>query len=626
MLPLNLPPLGAPLVDLSIAPALFIPSPPTTSTSTSTSTSTDPPTTPAPAPDDDDPLPPPSPRSSLGGYPGWVLNGGRHRRRKAGSQARGQLYAVTRIQLLYSSYPTYRTFRRNSLQDSMPFATAKAGLRFTPVASVEASTEDELAEAAKRDGDDELGRAQKKKTVEDLLAAPSSSRYDYAPTINSLRKDSREAAMLSVEHIPLVRYSVPDRTPEEAAADRRFLDRLERIVGGHGDSQHDIVWVKDEHDSCLWARSRRDWTVWAQDFDKEFPHRPYCEGPPAHPLNAKVWWIPLIRNAFSPSSDAADAVGIINLRWVAHLKRVHDIFLDLGKFRLLRMPSCDVPKRYSPLTARWAAKIDWSDLGRPMSYRQASQAWLLAQCKIRDLLGMVNFFDSHYLRHMPRGLDNAPWVFNFVGVTHESLPDGPTRQVLMRDGVPVLEAEKKRKDDGTWTWKDVCHTDDYVLEERRQLKKEGKAPGTQVNQCRHPESLPLDKGKTRARPNQHVRRGGKNAEASGSGVSSTVRKSMRAGVQEFAERPLLPDMLDKRRQATWKDTPALYPGREIQPLPQAMGGATSTAYAPIQPPPLSKAFPKHDPSWGPTPWASIAEPYRTHPHRPQQQQQQQQQH
>ncbi|KZT61561.1 hypothetical protein CALCODRAFT_479829 [Calocera cornea HHB12733] len=280
---------------------------------------------------------------------------------------------------------------------------------------------------------------------------------------------------------------------------------------------------------------------------------------------------------FLPSSNVADAVGIINLHWVAHLKQAHKIFLNLGKFRLLCMPSHNVPKRYSPLMAQWAAKINWSNLGWPMSYRQALQVWLLAQCKIQDLLGMVNFFDSHYLHSMPRSLNNAPWVFNFIGVTHKSLPDGPTHQVHIRDGVPMLETKKKRKADRRWIWKDVCHTDNYVLEEHRQLKKEGKAPGTQVNQC----------------------------------ISSTVRKSMCAGMQEFAKQPLLPDMLDKQCQATWKDMPALYPGREIQPLPQALGGATLIAYMPIQPLPLSKAFPKHNPSWGPTPWALIAEPYCT---------------
>ncbi|KZT54786.1 hypothetical protein CALCODRAFT_485265 [Calocera cornea HHB12733] len=496
----------------------------------------------------------------------------------------------------------------------MPFATARTGLRFGPSEESARSEGSELEPTG--------AQASTTKTVEELLGGPVTQRLSFAPRLDSIRKDWEESAILSVETIRLLEYPVPSRTPEQADEDRQFVAWLERAVSGHGVAGHDIAWVPHEHSACLWARSNEDWTVFAQPYNASWPHRPYCEGPPAHPLSSKVWWVVLLKAAFSASSPDEDAVGIIHPRWVALLKAAHAHWLALAEWRLLHVPGTEVRRIYVPLRSKWAAVFDWEHLSRPATYKQCAQVWLLAQCKTRDLLGIVNYLDSHYLRHIPRMLENAPWVFNFVGVTEESIPSETERSVLIRDGVPILEAVF---DDSKSRWGDICHTDAWVLEERRTLRKEGKMPTSfPINQSRHPDCLPLDKRKAGARPNKHVREGMKRAAqalsssaagaapaapaaAASSSAPAMVRKRV-LEVEELYERRDGRGELtgEGRAQARWSDSPALWPGREIRPIPEGrLGGPSSTAYGAARPSGTT-------PTAGQvTPWEAIAEPYRS---------------
>ncbi|KZT52796.1 hypothetical protein CALCODRAFT_486859, partial [Calocera cornea HHB12733] len=399
------------------------------------------------------------------------------------------------------SSPSY-----GSPSPSMPFATPLTGLRYCPKLHLLRSDDATLVAPTTVSGahsTDASKRLLSAKTIGELVKERDVPRFAVMPTLLTAREDGTSASLFSVDCYALKTYPVPKRDASgELAGDAFFHHLVWQAIEGKLDILYDIPFVQAEYEECLWARSHADWTVFAQDYEIRQPHRPYCEGPPAHPLNAKVWWVVPIKQAFSQDRQRPGDYGIMHPLWVDCLRRAHDLFYRLAQQRLTTIPDHRIRKLYSPLNEHWAARFDFGDFARPMLYNLCTKAWLIAQAKTRDMLGILNYFDSLHLRQYPLGPTNPPWVYNFVGVRHETLFDFQLRDNLRRDGVPILES----KTDSQGKRYDICHTDDWVKVTRHNLKTQyGRQCKFDPEQYRERQCLMLHKLKAAVRPTKRRR-------------------------------------------------------------------------------------------------------------------------
>ncbi|KZO97287.1 hypothetical protein CALVIDRAFT_563081 [Calocera viscosa TUFC12733] len=401
-----------------------------------------------------------------------------------------------------------------------------------------------------------------KKTVKQLLDEIDTTRFDAAPTLLTVRKDGYSSSLLSVEQYSLVHHLVPQRSGDELADDARFQHFILQCVQGLTDKEHDIPWVHQQHQQNLWARSFQDWTVFPGDISAVYPHRPYCQAPPAHPLNATAWWIPALREAFSIDTTTRDHRGILNPNWIDCLHRAHDLFLRLAKDRLATIPDHTIRQLYTPLEQQWAARFDFRDLSRPLPYPLYRKVWVIAQAKTRDLLGMLNFFDRIRSRQYPLGPENPPWVYNFVGVKHNSVWNFNDRERLFHDGVPILEA---RYSSNVRKYSDYCYTDDWVKLQRKKLKEqyEGKCSFDPC-QYRERQALTLHEVRRASRPNKRMRNRAQNYSAKQKEIDAQhQRASLDLEEGEESEKPTSKPAdrrLQHTRQSILDNTSSFVPG------------------------------------------------------------------
>jgi hypothetical protein len=352
-------------------------------------------------------------------------------------------------------------------------------------------------------------------TLARLRSQPNTTRINIAPLLTHVRCDHQEGVIFSVETIRLVRFPVPSRpTREEEVEDHSWRRRLWLMKQGYDNNErstveHDVKWNEEVNTRDARAVSVLDWTVYAQAYNAKHPHRPYCEGPPAHPLNAKVWWIPLLEDAFTegdtPSVSAlrdGPPLGIIHPQYVLHLQESHAFFSRLAKEQYKGVPNHQLRQLYNPLEEQWAFKLNFGDLQRPMPWKDARVAWLLFQRHVRNLIGLCNFFDAQFLEQYQYGPTHPPWTFNLVSVLHKSVPEGEIRQALLQHGVPILE--HYRTPNGRPA--DRCHTCKWVKAQRQALKQQH--PTTckfNPQQSLEPEARNLSRAAAAARPNKRTR-------------------------------------------------------------------------------------------------------------------------
>ncbi|EJT98613.1 hypothetical protein DACRYDRAFT_110521 [Dacryopinax primogenitus] len=124
--------------------------------------------------------------------------------------------------------------------------------------------------------------------------------------------------------------------------------------------------------------------VYTQPFNYLHLHQPYCEGPPASPLSAKVQWVVLIQEVFSMIKHTLGCaiLGLVNPRWVAHLKRLHKRAFAVAHHNLSTAPSAELWQTYAHLNAAWCMKIEWELFQHPMTFEEAEQVWLVAEFKV----------------------------------------------------------------------------------------------------------------------------------------------------------------------------------------------------------------------------------------------------
>ncbi|KZT57292.1 hypothetical protein CALCODRAFT_483240 [Calocera cornea HHB12733] len=346
----------------------------------------------------------------------------------------------------------------------MPFSTSSLGFHPPATRALLAGNQGRLREddnATESEGLDEEKKGQAMESAMNLGASSSTSILPRVgmlsalePSLACARRDRSMLSVLSVEQIPLVRFDVLPLTKAQQAAAFDLLTAHRRAILGYSSDLHDVRWDEACHERELRCRGPNDWTVYAQEWNGSFPHRGYCEGPPADPLSAKVLWVLLVPEAFSPESTEADAPGIVHPRYVAHLRSFHHWVLSNARARLAAVPDHRVKAQYANLNERWAARIDWNIFRVPVIFKEAEQIWLVTQCKCRDLLGMLNYIDAAYLRQYPWTPENRPWTGNYVGVLSETVPERE-REKLYADMIPLLRESPNAK-------YPVCDTDEWV--------------------------------------------------------------------------------------------------------------------------------------------------------------------
>ncbi|KZT50155.1 hypothetical protein CALCODRAFT_536816, partial [Calocera cornea HHB12733] len=177
----------------------------------------------------------------------------------------------------------------------MPFATPPTGLRYCPKLHLLRSDDAELVPPTTLSGahsTDASKPSLSAKTIRELGKEEGVQQFDPMPTLLTARQDGSPASLFSVDCYVLKTYPVPKRDADgELASDALFHHLVWQAIEGKLDKYYDIPFVQAEYEDCLWGRSQADWTVFAQDYEIRQPHRPYCEAPPAHPLNAKAWWL-----------------------------------------------------------------------------------------------------------------------------------------------------------------------------------------------------------------------------------------------------------------------------------------------------------------------------------------------
>ncbi|KZO97248.1 hypothetical protein CALVIDRAFT_526800 [Calocera viscosa TUFC12733] len=494
---------------------------------------------------------------------------------------------------------------------------------------------DQIAEAEKVHAKDPTWKPHA--SVEQRLARPAAPTLDFEPTVISARRDQYRGGLLSVEGIELVRFEVISRTPAQAAQDQVWLDAFRRELDGRTAPSAEFAMHHAFHEGELHARGPADWTVFAQHFNLNFPHRPYCEGPPVDPLSAKVHWVLLLQEAFSrvkgttgiTTSDMwAKTPSIVHPRWVAHLKRFWEHILQVIRARLKTAPDHNLRLRYHDLDSLWCAKFEWEMFKIPLEFREAEQLWLLAQCKTRDALGIANRIDSAFLGNYQFSEQNRPWTRNFVGVLEDSLP-ADRRKEFFRAGVPVLRAHTG---DSPY---DECLTDAWVQAEVASLLAAASTPAAakalHVDQVRHSAARDGRQQKNAARPSSAQRKRIKKLQAQQASSSADTevgqavlqargkqRQSVRDVQTLYGPSAAFPklrkpggDYANEPREAEWQHYPGYFPGAEVLHIPVKLGhGTTSESMMAHRPPAELQPSPYRleNPLFS----SRIAEPFRSY--------------
>ncbi|KZO89621.1 hypothetical protein CALVIDRAFT_531959, partial [Calocera viscosa TUFC12733] len=195
----------------------------------------------------------------------------------------------------------------------MPFATWKTGFRDAPRHErdydeewgkktglpLEKSTEKWKPNAPKPNfkGHEHL-------TLNDRFEKDTAMRYTGDPSLLRRRVDNEPIELFSVEQYANLQFDDPAKVfAQSTAADvqRRWNDLKTRFEAHFkGEGKDEVPYHPDDHSRNIWAKGRRDFTVYAQAYNTTRPHHPYCPGPPADPTNALVWWAPLRLLWWSP--------------------------------------------------------------------------------------------------------------------------------------------------------------------------------------------------------------------------------------------------------------------------------------------------------------------------------------
>ncbi|KZT53200.1 hypothetical protein CALCODRAFT_486512 [Calocera cornea HHB12733] len=191
-----------------------------------------------------------------------------------------------------------------------------------------------------------------------------------------------------------------------------------------------------------------------------------------------IWWCPLLPAWWTRDTSGGDTKawgaprGRINGFYVDVLHKAHSYWYERAQSVLMHISDKKIKDLYTPFPS-WPSQLDITDILRSLPYSTCYWSWLRQQCKIRDLIGMTNFFEAvarrrwHDLDFNPR---HVPQVQNFVGVLYESIPDN--EEILGRlfgDGVPVLEPVRIPQSGRT---RDRNHTAEWVMDVKAIIMEE----------------------------------------------------------------------------------------------------------------------------------------------------------
>ncbi|KZT44839.1 hypothetical protein CALCODRAFT_489114, partial [Calocera cornea HHB12733] len=361
---------------------------------------------------------------------------------------------------------------------------------------------------------------------------PMAYRYSDEPSLLVRSADPKNAQPWSVEQLGNAVLEgatifVDDFTPEQWEEDWEEVQARYNLWldGKNEDGKHDrheLVFCPEENARCGWAFNQLDWTAFAQRTEPAYPHRAFAPGVPANADNAIVWWAPITldfvqRYVLPEDRGQPVAVGevveravdfeaerykrlevlhggplyLINAWWAYLLMEAHTHFAILAVNTANRVSKKFFWREWYPsdLSELWAFDFDLEryDLFRPLPFKLLRCVWLRCQRKVRDLIGLGNFFEAISNKTSLFTPDNLPAVKNFIGVLlPRSFAQKKDRQALLdlyfRHGVPVLEPTKRhvameKNPNAHRRWEDENHTRTWVLEKRKEILLESVALG-----------------------------------------------------------------------------------------------------------------------------------------------------